>query len=139
MIAKSAMSERASQGVMTGESPSERGAVRAGPANAWGAAALDALSAEAAVLNTEGLILAVNRAWRDMAVRGGAARADFVVGANYLAACRSLAEGEPEREEGRAVAEGVQRVLCGDAGPFSREYRCPTVGEPRWYVVRAAP
>ena len=56
-------------------------------------AALDALSAHIAVLDTDGRILAVNAAWRRFADANGFSGKRFGVGANYIAVCEEAGHG----------------------------------------------
>ena len=87
--------------------------------------ALDALSAQIAILDDQGTILAVNRAWRDFARRGGCDRG--AVGENYFLCC----DGEPNPFT--KFAEGVQLVLRGRRPEFSMEYRCEVSGAETWF------
>jgi len=88
---------------------------------------LDALSAHIAVLDSDGTILAVNRAWREFAAANGVAAGDVCEGANYLAAC---AEGGAE---GRAMAALIGDVIAGRRAEGDLEYACHSPEEERWF------
>lgn len=75
-------------------------------------ATIDALSAHICVLNEKGVILSVNRAWRDFAHANPPAPSDHFVGANYLDVCQ--AAGGPDSEEAASFAAGLQAVMWGD-------------------------
>ena len=104
--------------------------------NRFTSAILDALPTHLAILDEEGTIVSVNRAWRDFAAaNSGAASIDILCeGANYLSICID-ARG-PWSEEAAAVAAGITSVLGGQQNEFTIEYPCHSPGEERWFSVR---
>lgn len=98
--------------------------------------ALDALSAEVALLDGTGQIVAVNRAWRDFARLNGFECADAGVGTNYLAICDG-AQGTAEAEA-HTIASGLRAVLAGQQSATYVEYPCDSPDEQRWFQVRAS-
>ncbi|GIW74609.1 MAG: hypothetical protein KatS3mg103_1131 [Phycisphaerales bacterium] len=98
--------------------------------------ALDALSAEVALLDEHGTIVAVNRAWREFARLNGYRDDTAGVGTNYLAIC-DAAEG-PAAEQAHAVAQGLRAVLAGRRSAAYVEYPCDSPQEQRWFQVRAS-
>lgn len=98
--------------------------------------ALDALSAEVALLDGSGRIVAVNRAWRDFARLNGFQCEDAGVGTNYLAICDG-AEGSAETEA-HTIAAGLRAVLAGQQSATYVEYPCDSPDEQRWFQVRAS-
>lgn len=98
--------------------------------------ALDALSAEVALLDASGRIVAVNRAWRDFARLNGFESEDAGVGTNYLAIC-DRAEGTAETEA-HTIASGLRSVLAGQQSATYVEYPCDSPDEQRWFQVRAS-
>lgn len=98
--------------------------------------ALDALSAEVALLDASGRIIAVNKAWRDFARLNGFQTDDAGVGSNYLEICDS-AEGA-SAIEAQAVASGLRAVLAGRRSATYVEYPCDGPDEQRWFQVRAS-
>ena len=103
-------------------------------------AILDSVTAEIAVLDKDGVIVAVNRPWRlfalENALETGRPDPRTQVGADYLAACD--ATGEPEREEAVAAAAGIRSVLDGRTPIFSLEYSCHAPDAQRWFIMRAS-
>jgi len=75
---------------------------------------LDALPNSVAVLDGEGVILLVNRAWENGEGTG--------VGANYLDRC-----------------QGIREVMAGRTASFTREYPCDKPGGRRWCRLVAMP
>jgi len=97
-------------------------------------ATLDALSSHIAILDDNGTILAVNRAWRDFARANSAGTANFGEGANYLNVCNE-AHG-PHSEEAAAFTAGFRSVIRGEHDELSFEYPCHSPDEERWFNVR---
>jgi len=102
---------------------------------AFNRAVLDSLSAEIAVLNREGTIVAINRAWRRFAQENGAgsspAAHQIIVGSNYLMACQV--------EGARAAHDGIRSVLDGRLPDFSMEYPCHSPEQQRWFSMNVTP
>lgn len=100
-------------------------------------AVLDAMIAHVAVLDREGNIVAVNKAWRRFAVENGDEASQPAprtgVGVNYLAICRA-AQGE-SAEGALAVHDGIQAVLEGRAETFSHDYPCHSPHARRWFSL----
>ncbi len=95
---------------------------------------LNALSAHIAVLDEDGVIIAVNAAWRRFAEANHGDPSRVGVGVNYLAACKS-AVGMRLEEADRALA-GIRAVITRRLDTFSMEYPCHSPGEERWFVLR---
>ena len=97
---------------------------------------LDSLSAHIAVLDRDGVIFAVNRAWREFARLNGDLHLQRTgVGVNYLAVCQA-AKGSWS-EEAEAVADAIQRMLQGKLAEYSIEYPCPSESQERWFLMYA--
>jgi len=94
-------------------------------------ASLDALSAHVAILDADGTVIAVNRAWHRFAEHNGYSSARHGIGLNYLDVCRSAASGDADA---RLAVEGLSALLAGERTEFGMEYAC---GE-RWFLLRAA-
>lgn len=99
-------------------------------------AALDTLPAHIAILKTNGMIIAVNRAWREFADANGFAMPNYGIGANYVEICKA-AEGDEAGVAGK-VADGIVDVLEGRSSGFSIEYTCHAPSERRWFELRVA-
>jgi signal transduction histidine kinase len=103
----------------------------------WAQVALDGLMAHLCVLDARGMIVAVNRAWRDYGGQPGPGAALLNEGANYLAVCDSVTSG-PQAAEAAAVARGLREVLSGARASFELEYPCPAASGAEWFVLMAA-
>jgi PAS domain S-box-containing protein len=95
---------------------------------------LDALASHIAVLDGEGNILAVNRAWQRFSEANGGIPASCGVGANYFDVCQIASEAGAE--EALAVRQGIHEVMAGDTPEFSLEYPCHSSVEQRWFIIR---
>lgn len=83
-------------------------------------AALNALTAQVAILDESGAILMVNKSWRDFANENGAMAGALLEGANCLQAC-DCAQGD-DAEEASAFAEGIRAVIRGERELFKSQY-----------------
>jgi len=97
-------------------------------------AALDALSAHVAILDENGVILSVNRAWRNFALANAGETTHLCEGINYLALC-DAANGS-DSEEAAAFAAGIREVFQGKQDEFVLEYPCHAPHEKRWFMGR---
>lgn len=98
---------------------------------------LDALSANIAILDHDGFIIAVNRAWNDFARQNDANMAAVGPGANYLTVCEQSAD--EDYGISAVIAEGIRRVIDGEVNQFQVEYPCHSPEEQRWFSLRATP
>jgi len=101
------------------------------------AAILDALPAQIALLDADGTITSVNRAWRLFGDANGLLSPGHEVGINYLAVCEG-ARGDGALLAHEAAA-GIRSVLDGTAINFSLEYPCHSPIEKRWFVMTVTP
>ena len=99
---------------------------------------LNSLSAHIAVLDTRGVIVAVNTAWRRFAEQNGGASALCQVGSDYLAVCRNALAGRDDADA-RAALSGIRAMLDGVRIPFSLEYPCHSPTQQRWFEMRVYP
>ncbi|PKL84724.1 MAG: hypothetical protein CVV22_11500 [Ignavibacteriae bacterium HGW-Ignavibacteriae-1] len=95
---------------------------------------LDGLSAHIAIVNSNGEVEAVNKAWRDFAIENNAILANVSEGSNYLEVCDN-AFGE-ERVMANEFAFNVRKVLNGELESYEMEYPCHSLTEKRWFVAR---
>ena len=112
-------------------SESSRSGETAGAARAFWQATLESLTAEVAVLDGAGRIIAVNAAWTEF----GTAHGGSGVGASYLDVC-DLALAGGDRSAG-VVADGLRRILRGAENRFTHEYACATPEHDLWFTLRA--
>jgi PAS domain S-box-containing protein len=96
-------------------------------------AALDTLSSQVAVIDSEGRILFTNSAWRDFGENESVAAADMR-GRNYFESV------DPDADDfaGEAVS-GLREVLEGERDSFQLEYPCHSEDTKRWFMMRATP
>ena len=100
------------------------------------AAAFDALPSECAVLTQDGVILAVNRAWRRFGEQNDAG-ARCGVGTNYLQVTDRAAD---TGDDVAAVASAaLSSVFSGDTPRALLDYPCHSPEQERWFRLRAEP
>lgn len=101
------------------------------------AALLDALPDATAVVDRDGVIVAVNFAWRMFTLDNAGDPATTGVGVNYLEVCRrSAATGCSDANE---VSAGLRAVLDGRTVESEFQYPCPSPAVGRWFVLRITP
>lgn len=100
-------------------------------------AILNALPATIAMLDTQGLIVSVNEAWRRFGRANALQDPGYEIGVNYLEVCDN-AKGE-DASEAQQAARGIRAVLKGEAKHFSMEYPCHSPTEQRWFLMNVTP
>jgi len=91
---------------------------------------MDSLAAHIAILDENGVILAVNAAWRRFASANGMAAAEACLGQDYLKVCESAGE------EGAAAAARIRAVLTGEKQHAWFSYPCHGPRHKRWFLCR---
>ena len=86
-----------------------------------------------AVLDEDGTIIFVNKAWCRFAEANGLAWDDYGVGRNYIEICE-FAEGD-NAIEARAALKGIQGVMTNQQNEWSLEYPCHSPSERRWFFM----
>lgn len=84
------------------------------------------------ILDTDGDIVGVNRAWKTFGERNGLAEGYTAVGKNYVAVCRRA-----DDEYGDRVAAELRRLLAGERTEFTVVYPCHSPDEERWFRLYA--
>jgi len=98
---------------------------------------LNSLTAHIAVLNDQGVIIAVNESWTKFAHENNSRDSADYVGVNYLSACQaSIQQGDPVASQ---VDQGIRAVMDGTQSQFSLEYPCHSPNQQRWFIVTALP
>lgn len=119
--------------VGVGRPASERGSPP--PYESFSQAVLDSLAAHVAVLDEEGTIVAVNRAWERFARDNGDPELRWTgLGVNYLEVTRGS-----RGEDAAQALTGLQAVLEGSLDTFSLDYPCHSPQEERWFRMDATP
>jgi two-component system, LuxR family, sensor kinase FixL len=99
---------------------------------------LNALPANVAILDPDGVILTVNEGWSRFSSSVGAdAPVHADPGSNYLAVCR-VAELSGEASAGLAAC-GIDSVLKGRQSQFAMHYPCDGPDAPRWCSMIVTP
>ena len=102
-------------------------------------AVLDSLSQHVAVLDQQGVIVAVNRAWRRFGQENGESNpVASALGVNYLDVC-SVAQTGLSGEEAFGALTGIREVLAGTQSTFQLEYPCHAPHERRWFRMTVTP
>lgn len=98
-------------------------------------AALDSLPAHVCIVDSDGVILWINRAWRDFGIANDADLRSSGVGSNYFGVC-AAAGAEPRAPEFAAMLRGV---LSGQSAEFETEYACASKTEVLWFAASVTP
>lgn len=97
---------------------------------------IDALNSSLCVMEADGAIIAVNRAWREFSLANGGQPEQMSEGANYLAICDAAARVEgPDAKVAAKVAAAIRAAIAGRRKDFSIEYACDSPSERRWFVL----
>ena len=99
---------------------------------------LSSISAHIAVINTDGVIVAVNKAWDDFAFKSGQSHlTSSSVGANYFNICKAaIASGDTYSV---LALNGIVSVLDKSVGSFELEYPCNSPNEMMWFLLDVRP
>jgi diguanylate cyclase (GGDEF)-like protein/PAS domain S-box-containing protein len=100
-------------------------------------AILNALPAHVAVIDSRGLIISVNDAWRGFDSAQAMHGPGSEVGRNYLELC----ESGPTTgfSEARQIAAGIRSVLTGVVPIFSMDYACYSSTKQHWFALTVTP
>ncbi|MDD5190032.1 MAG: PAS domain S-box protein, partial [Dehalococcoidales bacterium] len=98
---------------------------------------LDSLSAHICLVDENGIILAVNSAWRQFAAANGGVAGQTNEGANYFTVIEKTL-GEDNVTASRFLT-GIKDVLSGGISSFEMEYPCHSPNEKRWFSGRVTP
>ncbi|MBT9493090.1 MAG: diguanylate cyclase [Paucibacter sp.] len=101
---------------------------------------MDALAAHICVLDERGVIVKVNRAWREFAAANGGHAELCCEGSDYLVACASaLHHGADAVQAGaEEFTFKLKEVLAGRLDSFQLEYPCPSPKLTRWFLARVS-
>jgi len=110
---------------------------------AFGRAILDSVSAEIAVLDRRGIIIAVNEPWRRYALENGSEAGKpsphAAVGTNYLAVCDAGTVRTEEDADASNASKGIRAVFDGRVPDFTLEYPCNSPDQKRWFRMSVTP
>jgi PAS domain S-box-containing protein len=100
-------------------------------------ATMDTVSSHLCVIDENGTIVAVNKAWNDFARANPPVTANVSEGSNYLAACNTKSENASQ--EAADFAGGIRAVIRGELDEFSLIYECSSPTEQRWFIGKVRP
>lgn len=107
--------------------------------NTFNSSVLDSLTSHIAVLNAQGIIVAVNKAWRQFGTENGLPESNLsLLGVNYLDACKNTLNQLGDDEANVAKA-GIVAVLAGEQEKFYLEYSCHSPDQQRWFSMNVSP
>jgi PAS domain S-box-containing protein len=98
---------------------------------------LDALKSHVAVLDADGTIIAVNRAWQRFSEANEGRAGACGVGANYFDVCEHTCG--PNVEEALLALQGIREVMTGQRAEFYLEYPYHSPDQQRWFLLRVTP
>ncbi len=101
------------------------------------AAILNGLPAHIAMLDVQGVIVAVNESWRQFGDSHACQSPAHCVGLNYLEICDQAHGSDIASAHG--AAQGIRSVLHGETAVFSIEYACHSPTERRWFLLTVTP
>ena len=108
--------------------------------DAFNAGILNSLTSQIAVLDAQGIIIAVNSAWRQFGEDNGLPESSRnMLGFNYLDACTNALNPSGDDDGGIAAKLGISAVLAGEQKLFQSEYPCHAPDEKRWFRMSAYP
>ena len=94
---------------------------------------MDALPAQIAILDENGVVIAVNAAWRRVAGETNIRQADHGVGADYAVICDAAI---PDATEAERAVKAIGAVLRGQRQGFRLDYSRPGPQGLRWFQMR---
>ncbi len=101
---------------------------------------LDSLSFQIAVVDSTGLIVQVNKAWKQFASNNSNIEheeAEAFLASNYLRVCEAaIGSGS---ETAQKIASGIRKILNGNIQQFEMKYLCHSPTRKRWFVAKVAP
>ena len=97
---------------------------------------LDSMTESAAVINSEGLIIFVNRAWKLFSKENEGNETETNIGVNYLTVCGSVVDNESIITT--QASSGIREVIAKERDMFELEYPCHSPTEKRWFILRAS-
>ena len=99
--------------------------------------ALQAIPVQIAVLDADGMILWVNKAWESFAVQNGCPPQMTFAGVNYLAVCDAVVG--KDSASAREFVSGIRSIISREREYFSMEYACHSLSGRRWFLGYVTP
>ena len=101
---------------------------------------LDSISFEIVVIDSTGIIVQVNKAWKKFAFNNSKiedGEAKTFLASNYLKVCESAVGSGSETAQ--RIASAIRKILNGNIEQFEMKYLCHSPTRKRWYVAKVAP
>jgi PAS domain-containing protein len=92
---------------------------------------IDSLEEQICVIDQEGIIIDINKAWTNFGAENGLSPEFAWIGCNYLEIL--IADDTSESTPAR---RGLIEVLNGSRASFHFEYPCHTLATKRWFMIR---
>ncbi len=92
---------------------------------------IDSLPSPLCVLDDEGTIMAVNKAWRSFANENGPVTKPSAEGANYLSVCDGVVGDDAAIAQ--QFSRAIRAIISGENSHFGLEYPCHNATEERWF------
>ncbi len=107
--------------------------------DAFNVSILNSLTSHIAVLNKQGTIIAVNRAWEQFAKENGMPEVSHdTLGFNYLDGGKNAFD-QTYGDRANAARTGILSVLMGAQDGFHLEYPCHSPNQQRWFYMNVTP
>lgn len=97
---------------------------------------LDSITESAAVIDSQGSILFVNRAWKLFSQANNGNEEETNIGVNYLSVCDGVVGNECSLTT--EASSGIRQVIARERDMFELEYPCHSPSEHRWFILRAS-
>ena len=97
---------------------------------------LDLFSSHVAIVDDKGIIIAINKAWKDFIIENGGDYACCGTGVNYLGVCDSCYGSE--RVTAVQAGQAIKEVIQGNRMEYWHEYPCHSPVKKRWYQMRVS-
>ncbi|MBS1494667.1 MAG: PAS domain S-box protein [Bacteroidetes bacterium] len=100
-------------------------------------AIIDSSPNHIALLDSDGTIIAVNKAWKEFAEQNKLEDFNYGLGKNYIHISQNALGSD--KKIGEKAAEGIKNILGGSIDKFSLDYPCNTPKEKLWFRLIVSP
>lgn len=97
---------------------------------------LDSMNTHIAVLDVDGVVIAVNEAWKEYARENGCQDDAYYVGTNYLSVCTGASPAEGDCGSSLDLLTGIPELLKRTRSKIEFEYPCHSPDRKRWFMAR---
>ncbi|MBN8676061.1 MAG: PAS domain S-box protein [Chitinophagales bacterium] len=99
---------------------------------------LSSISSCVGVIDQQGVLVEVNRAWVEFGARNGVTNMNrSAAGSNYFEVCAAAAATGDEYAA--KALQGIRQVLSGQSAYFELQYPCHSPSQQRWFTLRVMP